>query len=315
VNRNEMIRAVVYGHAIGDALGVPVEFTNRNTLLRNPVTGMHSYGTYNMPAGTWSDDTSMALATMDSLANGVDYEDTMRRFCDWMEHGAYTATGEMFDIGITTNSALRRYLSSTAALLCGKHGDRDNGNGSLMRIYPVVLYCCLLHPDEYGTAAMIELVHSYSSLTHAHPRSIVGCGIYAFVLKALLLLPNKVDAIKAGLFAAQLHYKHSPYVNELQHYARLFNEDFAATPIEEIQSGGYVVHSLEAAIWCLLNSSSYSECVLMAVNLGRDTDTTGAIAGGLAGSLYGSDSIPKEWMDTLLNKELIDAVIYRFSEI
>ena len=304
----EKIRSVVFGHAIADALGVPVEFTSRASLQRNPVTDMRGYGTYNMPAGTWSDDTSMALATMDSLAHGVDYTDTMTRFCDWMEHDAYTATDEMFDIGGTTSAALHRFLSGAPALECGKQNESDNGNGSLMRIYPVVLYCCLLHRDEYDTDTMIEPVHNYSALTHAHPRSMVGCGIYAFVLNGLLHSAKK-DTVKSALQTAKNLYGKSEYANELQHYARLFDEDFAALPEEEISSGGYVVHALEAAIWCLLNSDSYEECVLKAVNLGRDTDTTAAITGSLAGALYGIDRIPTQWMDTLLKKELIEAII------
>lgn len=308
MNTTELIRSVVYGHAIADALGVPVEFTSRSSLQRNPVTGMREYGTHDMPAGTWSDDTSMALATIDSLANGVDYEDTMRRFCDWMERDAYTATGEMFDIGITTSDALHRYLIGTPALQCGRHGDRDNGNGSLMRIYPVVLYCCALHPDEYDTAAMIEVVHNYSALTHAHPRSMVGCGIYAFVLRALL----NGDTIPNALNEAKVFYEASEFSHELQHYSRIFTEDFGNTPMDEIRSGGYVVSSLEAAIWCVMNSESYSDCVLTAVNLGRDTDTVGAISGSLAGAMYGIDSIPREWVDTLLNQELIDRIIGQF---
>lgn len=308
MNNTELIRSVVYGHAIADALGVPVEFTGRSTLQRNPVTGMRGYGTHDMPAGTWSDDTSMALATLDSLAHGVDYTDTMARFCDWMENDAYTATGEMFDIGITTSDALHRYLIGTPALQCGRHGDRDNGNGSLMRIYPVVLYCCVLHPDEYDTAAMIELVHNYSVLTHAHPRSMVGCGIYAFVLRALL----NGNSVTDGLFEANAFYKASEYCEELQHYSRIFAEDFRNTPVDEIESGGYVVSSLEAALWCVMNSESYSDCVLTAVNLGRDTDTVGAITGSLAGSMYGINDIPNEWIGTLLNRELIEEIIEHF---
>ncbi len=308
MNNYELILSVVYGHAIADALGVPVEFTSRSSLQRNPVTGMREYGTHNMPAGTWSDDTSMALATLDSLAHGVDYTDTMERFCNWMEKDAYTATGEMFDIGGTTSTALYRYLSGTPALNCGRHSDRDNGNGALMRIYPVVLYCCLVRPYKYNTHAMIELVHNYSALTHAHPRSMVGCGIYAFVLRALL----NGNTIGDGLSEARSYYEASEFSHELQHYSRIFIEDFGNTPMDEIRSGGYVVHSLEAAIWCLLNSESYSECVLMAVNLGSDTDTTAAITGSLVGEMFGINDIPNEWMDTLLNRELIDEIVEHF---
>ena len=303
----ELIRAAVYGHAIADALGVPVEFKGRGTLEANPVTGMRGNGTYNMPAGTWSDDTSMALATMDSLAQGIDYEDCMRRFADWMEHSAYTATDETFDIGITTRFAIKRHLRGTPALQCGSLNEDDNGNGSLMRIYPVVLYC---HAHSFDTETMIELVHNYSALTHAHPRSLIGCGIYAFVFSALL----KGDTIPAALSEAKAFYEASEFRQELRHYARIFSEDFMDTQRWSIESGGYVVTSLEAALWCVMNGESYADCVLTAVNLGRDTDTVGAITGSLAGILFGYEDIPRDWMDTLLNRPLIEDIIQHFSE-
>ena len=304
---NELIRAVVYGHAIGDALGVPVEFKGRGTLQADPVTGMRAYGTHHMPAGTWSDDTSMALATMDSLAHGIDYEDCMSRFARWTEHAAYTATDEVFDIGITTSQAIGRHLQGIPALECGSHGERDNGNGSLMRIYPVVLYC---HAHGLGTDAMTELVHNYSALTHAHPRTLIGCGIYAFVLRSLLV----GDTIPNALTAAKAFYEASEFADELAHYSRIFDDDFIDTQTYAIESGGYVVSSLEAALWCLMNGESYADCVLTAVNLGRDTDTVGAITGSLAGALFGFEDIPARWIDTLLNKEPVDEIIQRFTQ-
>ena len=302
---DKVIRAVVYGHAVGDALGVPVEFTDRNSLRANPVTDMRGYGTHNMPAGTWSDDTSMALAAMDSLATGVDYEDCMRRFGDWSENAAYTATGEVFDMGITTSQAIARHLRGTPALQCGSRGERDNGNGALMRIYPVVLYS---HKHGHSSDAMTALVHNFSALTHAHPRCLVGCGIYAFVLCGIL----EGSTIPAALNEARTFYAASPYSRKLEHYSRIFADDFHSTPAQAIESGGYVVSSLEAALWCVMNGESYADSVLTAVNLGRDTDTTAAITGTLAGPLFGLDTIPTQWIDTLLNKELIDEIIERF---
>lgn len=307
MNNNELIRSVVYGHAIADALGVPVEFKGRGTLQKDPVTGMRAFGTYHMPAGTWSDDTSMALATMDALAIGVDYEDTMTRFADWMKNAAYTATGETFDIGITTRQALKRHLQGTPTLQCGSSDEEDNGNGSLMRIYPVVLYSWL---HDHSTEQMLEFVHSYSALTHAHPRSMVGCGIYAFVLRELL----NGGTIPAALSNAKAFYEATDCLEELNHYKRVFDENFIDTPTYAIKSGGYVVTSLEAALWCVMNGESYADCVLTAVNLGRDTDTIGAITGSLAGVLFGLDEIPAEWMDTLLNRELIERIIHSFAE-
>lgn len=156
---------------------------------------------------------------------------------------------------------------------------------------------------------MIDLVHNYSALTHAHPRSMIGCGIYAFVLRALL----NGGTISNGLTEAKTFYEASEFRHELQHYSRIFAEDFKDTPVDEIESGGYVVSSLEAALWCVVNSESYADCVLTAVNLGRDTDTVGAITGSLAGAMFGCDGIPTEWMDTLLNRELIEEILERFA--
>ena len=177
--------SILFGHAVADALGVPVEFKTREQLKANPVTDCIGYGTHGMPEGTWSDDTSMALATMDSFSNGVDYHDIMQRFCNWMNEAQYTATGVFFDIGITTRIALQNFMAGEEPLMCGLGGERDNGNGSLMRIFPATLYCQYKMPTA-SLHEKISLIHNISALTHAHPRSKMGCGIYSFVLWALL---------------------------------------------------------------------------------------------------------------------------------
>ena len=160
----------MFGHAIADAMGVPVEFSTRSQRRCDPVTGYRGYGAHDVPAGTWSDDTSMALATIDSLAHGLDTTDMMERFCDWKLHAAYTATGVVFDMGITTSKALSQFKKGVPALSCGLDGEFDNGNGSLMRIIPAVLFCKFaaadLSPDE-----QLAIIHDVSSLTHRHPRS------------------------------------------------------------------------------------------------------------------------------------------------
>ena len=295
----DTITAIILGHAIGDALGVPVEFCDRSALIQNPVTDFRAFGTHHMPAGTWSDDTSMTLAAMDSLCHGLDYEDMMRRFCAWEKENAYTATGKVFDMGISTADALHRCSSGAMALKCGCTGEYDNGNGSLMRILPAVLYCKVRFgniPKEES----IEVLHNVSALTHAHPRSMIGCGIYGIILDAILDHPDKA-AVADGLRNAKSYYKvHPEYADELKHYSRLFEPHFAELPPESIGSSGYVVSSLEAAVWCVLTTNSYPDAVLKAVNLGSDTDTVAAIAGGLAGAIYGIDGIPQKWVHGLL---------------
>lgn len=305
------VMAVMLGHAIADAMGVPVEFMNRKELSVNPVTGYRGYGTHSVPAGTWSDDTSMALATLDSLTHGLDYTDMMQRFCNWKTKAAYTATDEVFDMGTTTNDALCRFLKGVDPLKCGSSGKNDNGNGSLMRIIPAILYCNCLYSDTTMEERMC-IIHNISALTHAHPRSQIGCGIYAVIMSNLLASKSKSSIGKSLLKAKSFYEKQPEFFADLAHYARLFDHGFYELPESEIRSSGYVVDTLEAAIWCVLNTESYTECVLKAVNLGRDTDTVAAVAGGLAAAIYGLQGIPQEWQNNLRRKEMIVGFCKKF---
>ena len=294
---SETIKSVVLGFAVGDALGVPVEFQSREELSVNSVSDYRDYGTYNVPAGIWSDDTSMTLASLDSLARRINFTDIMKKFISWADKAEYTATNEVFDIGVTTSAALQRFKDGTPALNCGSNSESDNGNGSLMRIIPAVFYVKYKLPHS-SIEQRMDVIHNISTLTHSHPRSKMACGIYAFVLMGLLESGNK-HMIKNYLLDACKFYKNLPeYKNELEHFDRLFSSDF--------DNSGYVVAALEAAIWCVLNTESYSECVLKAVNLGNDTDTIGAIAGGLAGCIYGLNGIPESWLEGLQKREYIE---------
>lgn len=311
-----IIKTVMLGHAVGDALGVPVEFMSREELVKNPVTDMRGFGTYNVPAGCWSDDTSMALATLDSLKKGrVDYEEIMDNFSAWLTRDEYTPTGVLFDVGGVCRSSIVNYIKNVGirAVDCGLSTEYSNGNGSLMRIHPIALY---LFFKGLTNKEGIEIIHNASALTHAHKRSKIGCGIYAFVLWELLsgVKCDKTSIIK-GICKALDFYKDE---EEIKHYterlSRLISEidcnlqNTGALNVleQDIKSTGYVVDSLEAALWCLLATDSYKECVLKAVNLGEDTDTIGAIAGGLAGALYGFDSIQKAWLNILKKTDYIE---------
>ncbi len=316
----QIARAVVIGHAVADALGVPVEFQSRAALMRDPVTDMRGFGTYNMPKGSWSDDTSMSIAALEGISpSGVDYDVIMRNFARWYYDEEFTPTGVMFDIGGTCRYAIANYREcGLPPLRCGARDDYSNGNGSLMRIHPFVLYTYLF---DVRTDEKLQIIEEASSLTHAHPRSRLACGIYAFVLWELLDDPSP-DAVRRGLYKAKQHYRSHP---ELGYYEKLFGKiarigkngenshpvsqnqsNFDTVTPDEIKSDGYVVHSLEAAIWCILTTDSYAKCVLKAVNLGEDTDTVAAIAGGLAGALYGYSAIPEKWRGELLRREYIE---------
>ena len=300
----EKIKAVMIGHAVGDALGVPVEFCSREEIAEDPVTDMRGFGSYPVPAGAWSDDTSMSLCALDSLSKGViDHDEIMDNFVRWASNDEFTPTGEMFDIGRTCLTAIRNFLEvdGRPALECGLTDEHSNGNGSLMRIHPFALYAFV----KGGTLGKsLDIIREGSIMTHAHPRTIYACGIYAMVFWEVLKGADKVKVLSEIENAAVLF--DGIYPEESDHFEWAFHKKLASKSADEISSSGYVVHTLEAALWCLLTTNSYKECVLKAVNLGEDTDTVAAVAGGLAGAMYGYDAIPEEWRNTLIRREYIE---------
>ncbi len=308
---NTQIKSGIIGLVVADALGVPVEFMDRKALLQNPVTSMRAYGTHHQPAGTWSDDSSMTLATLDSLnKKGYNLDDMMYRFALWMTKNHYTPHGETFDIGIGTSAAIIRWLKDRDVASCGGKTEWDNGNGSLMRILPVCLYGYRWEKSgELSESDVISRIHEVSGLTHDHLRSKIACGLYYFCVKAILDEPGSLtERLQAGMTRGFAFYEQCEgAVSELGFYDRLRNlTEFAKVDEKEIRSSGYVVDTLEAVIWCLVNTGSYRECILKAVNLGNDTDTVGAIAGGLAGLWYGNEEVPAEWLEIIVRREWIE---------
>lgn len=274
--RQNTLRAAVYGAIVGDALGVPYEFMNRGSFT---CTGMADHGTHNQPAGTWSDDGSMLLATCRSLRDHegkINLKDMLENFRKWYENGEFTQYGDVFDIGMSTIQALRTGESQT--------GERDNGNGSLMRILPLAFTNCT--EDE---------VRQVSAITHGHRISMDACAIYVSIIRRCLEGEVFADVIRS--LKPEEPFERIPLLEDL--------------PEPEIRSGGYVVSSLEAAIWCVLTTDSFRDCLLQAVNLGSDTDTTACIAGGLAAACcYTMEDIPVEWLEAIPKKEIIEACLF-----
>lgn len=298
------------GFAIGDAMGVPLEFQTRDELLKKPVTKMIGYGTHNVPEGTWSDDTSMLIATIDSInnKNGIDYDDIALNFVAFKNHASYTAIHEVFDIGKTCSAAISNYDEERKnPTTCGLDDINSNGNGSLMRILPVAYYAIEKKLKDFE---ILELVKNLSSITHAHEISIMGCYIY---IRLAIFLLNGKDKLSAYSMTKCVDY--SMFSEETQNeYQRLLKEDISKLSLKDIKSSGYVVDSLEATIWVLLKSESYKEAIIGAINLGEDTDTIGALTGALAGIVYGYDSIPKDWLDKLARKDYLLDIFEEFSE-
>ncbi|MEM6272743.1 MAG: ADP-ribosylglycohydrolase family protein [Bacteroidota bacterium] len=305
------------GGAIGDALGVPVEFRSRAELKHNPVTTMRGYGTYHQPPGTWSDDSSLTFCLAESLAQGFSLPDLTRRFINWRDHAYWTPHGKLFDIGITTAKAITRLTrmmkesrTTDFPQLTAETDEYTNGNGSLMRILPLYFY--LKAPSDLSIEAQFRTIHEVSALTHGHIRAALACLHYLLLADEIVAGRDKVAAFQTAVTRIQAFFTTANIApSEREQFRKLLSPDFSLTPEQDIRSSGYVVHSLEAAIWCFLNAETYPDTVLKAVNLGSDTDTTAAIAGGLAGLYYGAAQIPTEWLAVLVRRPEIEGLAQR----
>lgn len=318
MNTNKVLDALI-GMAVGDALGVPVEFLSRELLRNSPVVEMTGYGTHNQPAGTWSDDSSLAFCLAESLCEGYDIDKIAKSFLRWYQENHWTPHGKVFDIGVATSQALRRVRDGVNPLVAGGVTEYDNGNGSLMRILPLAFYIQNMPIDE-----RFELIAKTSSITHGHIRSINSCFIYIEYVLELLKGIDKMDAFKNMQKTVNAFYKEYSICSEheISKFHRILENpigDYNIYPIyeypeNEIRSSGYVLHTLEASFWCFLKSMNYAEAVQKAVNLGEDTDTTGCVTGGLAGIYYGIESIPAHWVETLARKNDIFSLAEKLSK-
>ena len=292
----------IVGHAIGDAMGMPTEFCIREHLLSNPVVDMIGSKKTGQPAGSWTDDTSMEIATIESIIsnNGFNYSDIMSRWCDWLNKGEYTPNGEVFDVGRTCLRACRNFMNGIEPIKCGLSDEKSNGNGSLMRILPVAIYSYI---NDLSNDELLKLTNDVSSLTHGHNISKLACYMYVkFVIRLF------TGMSKEECYEYLKNDDYSMYDNySISKYDRLIKEDIRILKIDDIKSSVYVVDTWECVLWILLNSKSYKEAIIAATNIGQDTDTIGAIVGSMAGIIYGLDEAPKQWLNTLIKKEyLID---------
>lgn len=267
--------------ACGDAIGTSVEFSPRGSFA--PVTGMTGGGPFGLQPGQWTDDTSMALCLAESLVLKGTFapEDQMARYLNWWQWGYLSSTGTCFDIGGTVRDALARF-QETGNPWSGSTAPDSAGNGSLMRLAPVVLFA---YPDV--TAAVAYAADS-SRTTHAAPEAVESCQLFAALLCSAL-----AGTPKEALMGSVAYRPAEPRLREMA------TGRFIAKTEGQIRGTGYCVESLEAALWCFFNTDSLEEAVLRAVNLGEDADTTGAIVGQLAGAYYGAQAIPPCWLDAL----------------
>ena len=302
----------IIGLAVGDAIGVPLEFLNREDLINNPVTTMLEDKKERIPKGSWSDDTSLNIALIDSINKNqkVDLYDIGQRFIAWGENGEYTPTGKMFGIGRTTLKAIARLEEGKLAPEeCGGDTESENGNGSLMRILPLVYYC---YSKNLNEKEIYEVVKNVSSITHRHEISIMGCFIY--VMYGISLLNDK-NLLQSYKYIKKLKYNTYFSKETIDKYKRILGENIAKCELEEIKSTGFVIDTLEATIWTLLNTDSYNQAIIGAINLGGDADTVGACVGGVAGIYYGLESINKDWIKDLQKYDYIENMCNEFNKV
>ncbi len=300
--QNNYIKDILLGVAVGDAIGVPVEFRSRTYLNAYPVIDVMGYGTHEQPPGTWSDDTSLTLALADALCEGLDIEQVAKNFVAWYYENQFTARGEVFDIGNSTRNAIRNLWAGVKPEKAGDYTEDTNGNGSLMRILPLLAYIKDLPIEE-----RFDWTRKISSITHGHIRSVLACFYYLEFARKLLTNKDKFLIYNELKTEINDFFQQKNISDKEKHeFRRLLREDIGDFPSEMINSSGYVIHSLEASIWSLLTTTNYKNAILEAVNLGEDTDTTAAITGGLAALFYGADTIPEHWLLVLARREYIE---------
>ena len=289
----------IFGFIIGDLIGVPVEFSSRQERDADPIKELRAYGTYHQPFGSWSDDTSLTLCLIDAMLKDDIIGELKKNMIDCYKKGIFTPRGQLFDIGISTSNAINNMIRGINPIECGGIEENDNGNGSLMRVLPLAFV-----RDNYSNQEYVRLIEDVSSVTHGHDRSKLACVIYVLFASNLYRGLEKDEALDSVIRMFIDEYGER-YKDEIKHYRFILDKSIISADRTQIKSTGYVVDTLEAVIWAFFNSKTYKETVLRAVNLGGDTDTIAAIAGGIAGIYYGFNGVPEKWIQNISGKEQI----------
>lgn len=291
-----LIKNLIEGFILGDCLGVPFEFKKRNTFV---ITDMVGYGTHHKPKGTWSDDTSLVLATMDNFIKNGDFTSCIKNFSKFINNGTFTVDG-VYDYGYGTVTAIRKFDNGSPALECGSDDISNNGNGSLMRMLPIGIYY-----HTYSDEEIIKQSILYSSLTHSHIISLICCSYYNLLIKRLL---NKNEFKPSCKEVSEIIIKKFGFIKELH---RILDLSIFNCKKDDIDSSGYVVSALEIILWVINKNNNYIDSVFEAINLGDDTDTNGALVGSIAGLLY--ENLPPDiYLNNIRNKDYLNNIIKNF---
>ncbi len=304
----DQIKGVFTGIAVGDALGVPVEFMSRSHLAYNPVKNFEQAYFTNELKGVWSDDSSLTFCLAETIIESFSIETLANKIKAWYLENYWAPQGVAFEIGIATRNAIDRLEKGITPYESGENGEYSNGNGSLMRVAPLAFY--LLNES---IETRFQTVKNVSSITHAHIRSVISCFFFIEFLQNLMKTKDKFEAFENTQNTVR-DYVNSTSCNndEKALFLRLFYDKIQLLENEEVFSSAYVLHTLEASIWCFLNTNTYEDAVLKAVNLGHDTDTTGSVTGALAGIFYGYENINHSFKTTIVQHVAINDLSERF---
>ncbi len=313
-----MIHDSLVGYIVGDCLGVPIKSTKREQLFKKPVVNMIGNGNFEVDKGVWSDDTSLTLATMDSIVKckRLNYDSLALKFCDWINKGKYTSTGYVFDIGITTRFSLMKFWSMKKnALICGNSESIADDNNSLTRMMPIAFF---LNSHDYLN--ILTEVNDVSSITHSNSVVRLGCYLYVnYMIKLIneMKTNKKINIIKKNCFTYLKQLDLDSYFSgeTISKYSRILDGSLLKSDINSIRSNSYIVNTLESVLWIINNTNSFEEALIGAINLGGCTDTIGALTGSIAGILYGYDNIPERWINDIKKLNYAEKICNKFEAL
>ena len=306
--RNKMYDGI-YGFAIGDCLGVPIKNTNRSKLRLSPVDDMFGYGYYGVPSGTWSENTSLLLAIIDSIVenNDINYDDIIFKMYNFFEYNNFKNSIDIFKLSDANRNAIINYRSGLSFLECGNSVSTDSS--CLSRIVPIIYY---LNSKDYTFEEEVGIINDVCSISHMNERCKLGCMIFSDYTKQIL---NGVDKFEALNFIRNREYNryYSDYCINL--YNIILNDDFSNLEMYKIKSDDDIVNTLESSFWSFLNGKDYEDCLVKAINLENNTNTIGAITGLWCGISFGNQCIPKKWYNKLKGKDILNNMCVNFNAV
>jgi ADP-ribosyl-[dinitrogen reductase] hydrolase len=321
MSKSELLFRSIIGFALGDAYGLPFELEAKyHATMNNMQQDMLGYGSHCQPPGTWSDDTSLMIATMDTMSTwdtlinlekGEYSEEVLHyimfAFVQWRNDGKYGCHGECFDVGFTTDCAIKDYIKHQSLKTCGQKEDFNCGNGSLMRILPLAFII-----NGLPVKRRYDWCEAFSSLTHAHPLATLCSFIYVELLINIIKLRDIECAMQETIATVKEIESYdilsSLYLGKCR---RILNNELVKLDVSSITNTGYVVDTLEAVIWCLNHADDFQSAIHLAATLGNDTDTTAALVGGIAAIVY-NEPFPREWMEHLKNTDILISITGKF---